>query len=40
MMNIYQNYEKGASWNVPSLNILAHDVIKLLYYELWTDKQK
>ena len=27
-------------WNVAYLNILVHDVINLLYYEYWTDKQK
>ena len=26
--------------NVAHLNILVHDVINLLYYEYWTDKQK
>ena len=26
--------------NVAHLNILVHDMINLLYYEYWTDKQK
>ena len=30
------------SWKptLAHLNILAHDMINLLYYEYWTDKQK
>ena len=28
------------SQNVALLNILVHDVINLLYYEYWTDKQE
>ena len=28
------------SQNVAHLNILVHDVINLLYYEYWKDKQK
>ena len=28
------------SRNVAHLNVLVHDVINLLYYEYWTDKQK
>ena len=28
------------SRKVPSLNILVHDVIDVLYYEHWTEKQK
>ena len=27
-------------WAVAHLNILVHDMINLLYYEYWTDKQK
>ena len=34
------NDGRSISWNVASLNILVHDVINLLYYEHWTDKQK
>ena len=29
---------RSISRNVALLNILAHDVINLLYYEHWTDK--
>ena len=32
--------EKSYSRNVASLNILVYDVINLLHYEHWTDKQK
>ena len=28
------------SQNIASLNILAHDVINVKYYEHWTEKQK
>ena len=31
---------RSISRNVAHLNILVHDVINLLYYEYWTDKQK
>ena len=31
---------RSISQNVAHLNILVHDVINLLYYEYWTDKQK
>ena len=31
---------RSISWNLAYLNILVHDVINLLYYEYWTDKQK
>ena len=31
-------HEQVCSWHV--LNILVHDMINLLYYEYWTDKQK
>ena len=31
---------RSISRNVAELNILVHDVITLLYYEYWTDKQK
>ena len=31
---------RSISWNVAQLNILVHNVINLLYYEHWTEKQK
>ena len=31
---------RSISRNVAHLNILVHDMINLLYYEYWTDKQK
>ena len=31
---------RSISRNVAHLNILAHDMINLLYYEYWTGKQK
>ena len=31
---------RSISGNVVHLNILVHDVINLLYYQYWTDKQK
>ena len=31
---------RSISRNVAHLNILAHDMINLLYYGYWTDKQK
>ena len=31
---------RSISRNVANLNILVHDMINLLYYEYWTDKQK
>ena len=31
---------RSISRNVTCLNILVHDVIKLLYYEYWADRQK
>ena len=31
---------RSISQNVAHLNILVHDMINLLYYEYWTDKQK
>ena len=31
---------RSISRNVAHLNILVRDVIKLLYYEYWTEKQK
>ena len=33
-------FERSISRNITHLNILVHDVINLLYYEYWTDKQK
>ena len=32
--------ERSISQNLTLLNTLVHDVINLLYYEHWTDKQK
>ena len=34
------NDGRSISRNVAHLNILVHDMINLLYYEYWTDKQK
>ena len=34
------NDGRSISQNVAHWNILVHDVINLLYYEYWTDKQK
>ena len=31
---------RSISQNVAHLNIIVHDMINLLYYEYWTDKQK
>ena len=31
---------RSISQNVAHLNILVHDLINLLHYEYWTDKQK
>ena len=31
--------EVSVSGNTPSLNLYAHDVINLSYYEDWTDKR-
>ena len=31
---------RSISRNIAHLNILVHDMINLLYYEYWTDKQK